>query len=717
MAKLLQDLGDHPLNRFAHVPSLVWFHDSVGLTPDLAMELLCLGGMALGTLAAANILIAPETFGAMWLSYLSVILMGGSFTRFQWDSLLLEVGFLAIWLAPPFGNSSLFEPPQIVLWALRFVFVKFSFMTSVSKILSGCPTWLGLTALDYHFATQELPNPLSWYAHQLSVPASLYIQGPLVLLSLSPSAWHRYPVFYLNLALHISSLFTGNYGFSNALAIALAYTVLPAATDPQTDRFKSVQYTAIAVGFLGLTITTYSMFEVVYENNQPTGLRYAFRVGQTQQALKYIVPGVVWGALGVAAVAAVWQNLRLLYAGCVDLMHFRIGGAFASGHCALFSVIGLLVFGGLVMPVAQLHPGCSDTLPDVIKTASVVASRLRVSSAYGSMKKATGIQKVTIPGTFVNEFAIVARPEVILEGSADDGKTWHALDFRHKPGNAVRAQLYHYDFTRLCHVLVTLHLLDHIRIYLIASFAVFMLAKVRLDRWLTPLEGGGDVAGLVNKQKLLWSTFVTAAESMTQVFPDDKDDQPLRPENSTSSSDTTDVIVPNSKDEPSLVTFLQRRCRLRTPLGRECISEFFSTFVMMGFGGGSGAQVTLSNGQHGNYTHITLCWGIAVMLGIHVGGAISGAHMNPAVSFTFCVLGKLPWGKLPWFCLSQLSGAFCAAWVVFLMYYPALTQYDPEFTMAKSGRIFVSGPQTTETLLSAFVTEESLQSDIHQIPI
>ncbi|RHY09964.1 hypothetical protein DYB36_003178 [Aphanomyces astaci] len=537
MAKLLQDLGDHPLNRFAHVPSLVWFHDSVGLTPDLAMELLCLGGMALGTLAAANILIAPESFGAMWLSYLSVILMGGSFTRFQWDSLLLEVGFLAIWLAPPFGNSSLFEPPQIVLWALRFVFVKFSFMTSVSKILSGCPTWLGLTALDYHFATQEVPNPLSWYAHQLSV-------RPLVLLTLSPSAWHRYPVFYLNLALHISSLFTGNYGFSNALAIALAYTVLPAATDPHTDRFKSVQYTAIAVGFLGLTLTTYSMFEVVYENNQPTGLRYAFRVGQTQQALKYIVPGVVWGAIGVAAVAAVWQNLRLMYAGCVDLMHFRIGGAFASGHCALFSVIGLLVFGGLVMPVAQLHPGCSDTLPDVIKTASVVASRLRVSSAYGSMKKATGIQKVTIPGTFVNEFAIVARPEVILEGSADDGKTWHALDFRHKPGNihvaptfvaphqsridwlmaaaakgnysehpwlvhfvtkllhAVRAQLYHYDFTRLCHVLVTLHSLDHIRIYLIASFAVFMLAKVRLDRWLTPLEDGGDVAGLVNKQKV-----------------------------------------------------------------------------------------------------------------------------------------------------------------------------------------------------------------------
>ncbi|ETW04793.1 hypothetical protein H310_03930 [Aphanomyces invadans] len=442
MTKIQKDLGDHPLHRFLHVPSLVWFHDSVGLSPDLAIELVCLVGMVLGTLAAANIILVPESFGAMWLSYLSVVLMGGSFIRCEWDALLLEVGFLAIWMAPPFSNATLFEPPQVILWALRFVFVKFSLMASASKILSGCPTWLGLTALDYHFATQEVPNPLSWYAHQLSpgvhsvlAAASLFIQGPLTLLSLSPSAWHRYPVFYLNLALHLSSLFTGNYGFSNVLAISLAYTVLPSTSEPSTDRFTAVRYAAIALGFAGLLAATYSMFELVYENGQVAGLRYALRVGQTKHALQYVVPGVVWGALGVALAAAVWQNARLFYAGCVELTKFRLGASFASGHCAVFSLVGLLVLGGLTMPLAQMHPGFSETLPGVIKTASIIASRLHVSAAYGSTEKSSGVRKVMVQGTFANEFAIVARPEVVLEGSADGGKTWHALDLHFKPGS------------------------------------------------------------------------------------------------------------------------------------------------------------------------------------------------------------------------------------------------------------------------------------------
>ncbi|ETW04796.1 hypothetical protein, variant 2 [Aphanomyces invadans] len=136
---------------------------------------------------------------------------------------------------------------------------------------------------------------------------------------------------------------------------------------------------------------------------------------------------------------------------------------------------------------------------------------------------------------------------------------------------------------------------------------------------------------------------------MTGVVPTDDDDQPLRPDNST--FDT--ITLPLSTT--SLTSILHARCRVASSLGRECMSEFFATFVMMGFGTGSGAQVALSNGQHGNYTHITLCWGIAVMLGIHIGGAISGAHMNPAVSFTWCVLGKFPWMKLPWYCISQVS--------------------------------------------------------------
>ncbi|KAF0696393.1 Aste57867_12859 [Aphanomyces stellatus] len=444
MANIEKEVGsDHALHRFAQVPSLVWFHGTVGLTPDLMMECLCLIGMILGALATAKLLVAPEVFGTMWISYLSIVFMGGSFLRHQWDSLLLEVGFLAIWIAPPFGITSATEPPQAILWALRFVFVKFNFMSAVAKILSGCPTWLGLTALDFHFATQEMPNMFSWYAHQLSpsihsvsAAAALFIQGPLSLLGLSPISAHRIVAFYPNVLLHLFSLFTGNYGFSNVLAIALAYALLPAPSDlPLPDRFSALHLPAAIAGFLALAGATYSMFDIVYENNEPMGLRFSWTVGETKQWLRYAVPTVVYGALGLTAFAALVQNLRLLYAACIDLMNFRVRGAFASSHCFFFTLIGLLVFGGLAQPLAKLHEPTAESLPDVMKVSGVLASRLRLAAAYGNFQKSTGVRKVMVPGTFTNEFAIVARPEIILEGSADDGKTWHAYEFNYKPGN------------------------------------------------------------------------------------------------------------------------------------------------------------------------------------------------------------------------------------------------------------------------------------------
>lgn len=48
---------------------------------------------------------------------------------------------------------------------------------------------------------------------------------------------------------------------------------------------------------------------------------------------------------------------------------------------------------------------------------------------------------------------------------------------------------------------------------------------------------------------------------------------------------------------------------------------------------------------------------------------LSGAHLNPAVSLSCCVLGRLPWSKLLPYCMSQVLGAYIAAVVVFLVYY------------------------------------------------
>ncbi|KAL4178264.1 hypothetical protein KRP22_003186 [Phytophthora ramorum] len=66
-------------------------------------------------------------------------------------------------------------------------------MFGAVKIQSRCPTWLGLTALDFHFASQPLPLPLGWYVLQappsinrLAVAVTLLIEGPWTFFLLAP---------------------------------------------------------------------------------------------------------------------------------------------------------------------------------------------------------------------------------------------------------------------------------------------------------------------------------------------------------------------------------------------------------------------------------------------------------------------------------------------------------------------------------------------------
>lgn len=160
----------------------MWLAEPLGWSPSLVMELLALVGVtcALMCVVHASWRTTPAMM-VLWICYLSIVQCGQTFMRFQWDSLLLEVGFLAIWIAPwwlwrrPLGssradsNAEIFEAPSSVIWTLRFLFFKFMYMSGCVKIQSRCPTWLGLSSLDYHYATQPLPLPLAWYAHQAPV--------------------------------------------------------------------------------------------------------------------------------------------------------------------------------------------------------------------------------------------------------------------------------------------------------------------------------------------------------------------------------------------------------------------------------------------------------------------------------------------------------------------------------------------------------------------
>ncbi|NXK56377.1 AQP7 protein, partial [Chauna torquata] len=113
------------------------------------------------------------------------------------------------------------------------------------------------------------------------------------------------------------------------------------------------------------------------------------------------------------------------------------------------------------------------------------------------------------------------------------------------------------------------------------------------------------------------------------------------------------------------------------------------------FGLSSAAQVVLGRGEFGQYISINLGFGIGVTLGIHAAGGISGAHLNAAITLTHCILGNLPWRKLPAYLLGQFLGSFLAAATVFGIYYDALYDYT-------KGNFTVTGPTATASIFSTY---------------
>ncbi|HVB25195.1 MAG TPA: MIP family channel protein [Ktedonobacteraceae bacterium] len=113
----------------------------------------------------------------------------------------------------------------------------------------------------------------------------------------------------------------------------------------------------------------------------------------------------------------------------------------------------------------------------------------------------------------------------------------------------------------------------------------------------------------------------------------------------------------------------------------EMIGEFFGTMVLILFGDGCVATFALFTNIGANnaatpfaneWIVIILGWGLAVMLGIYVCGAISGAHLNPAVTLGLAVRGKLAWSKVLPYWVAQILGAFVAAMILYFVYQGAI---------------------------------------------
>lgn len=215
--------------RYHLLPTLCWFSAS-----DRFLHLLCGAGGVLALLLIFDI--APATcLFLLWLIYLSLSHVGNVFLQFQWDALLLETGFLAIFLAPLHIFPRLVtEPPpsRLMLWLSRWLLFRLMFESGLVKLLSHDANWHSLNALKYHYETQPLPIWIGWYAHQLPIGiqhACVFIMFIIELIVPFLIFTPRRPRFLacaLLLFLQICILLTGNYCFFNLLTIALCLLLL-----------------------------------------------------------------------------------------------------------------------------------------------------------------------------------------------------------------------------------------------------------------------------------------------------------------------------------------------------------------------------------------------------------------------------------------------------------------------------------------------------------
>jgi glycerol uptake facilitator protein len=102
----------------------------------------------------------------------------------------------------------------------------------------------------------------------------------------------------------------------------------------------------------------------------------------------------------------------------------------------------------------------------------------------------------------------------------------------------------------------------------------------------------------------------------------------------------------------------------------EYIAEALGTMLLILLGNGVVANVVLKDtkGNNGGWIVISLGWGLAVFVGVSVAGPVSGAHINPAVTFGLALAGLFPWAKVAMFILFQMLGASTGAFLVWLFY-------------------------------------------------
>ena len=214
VAEFVDVVRMRPDTGFAQFPTFfLWGPDEAwiagGITLGIALSVAALIG------AFPRILLV-----ALVPLYLGYAVACRSFLAFQWDSMLIEAGFLAIFLPRDVRSP-------VMLLGFRLLLFKLYFESGLAKWQSHLGDWQDGSAMVLYYQTAPLPTPMAWFAHHMPAAwhhiesyGALALELVVPFFVFGPRGLRRVAFVALT-GFQILNFATANYGFFITLSLAL----------------------------------------------------------------------------------------------------------------------------------------------------------------------------------------------------------------------------------------------------------------------------------------------------------------------------------------------------------------------------------------------------------------------------------------------------------------------------------------------------------------
>jgi hypothetical protein len=365
--------------RYWYVPSVLWFSSGSYMLAGL-----CWVGMAAAVFLVLN-LWPRGMLVVCFVCFLSFVSAARDFSGYQSDGMLLEAGFLSLFLSPGGLRPGLGEkqpPVRAAFYLLLWEWFRIYFESGVAKMTSGDPEWRNFTAMDDYYQNGPLPTWIGWYVqhfphwfHGATAFLTLALELVLIWLAFLPRRF-RIALFFVVTPWQIGIILTANYTFLNYLVLILAFLLLD-------DRFLMRFFPRQWKGpLLDLPLTS-------------AGPPHSPAIDQLLVLAPPSSPSIDEAPASSDASRDAWQKIRFW------LAPLRV---------ALTAVLFLWIF--YASTAQMLWMIISAPLPT---SPVALLDPFRIANRYGL-------------------FAVMTRGryEIEFQGS-NDGQTWTAYPFRHKP--------------------------------------------------------------------------------------------------------------------------------------------------------------------------------------------------------------------------------------------------------------------------------------------